>query len=133
MRWLGVDLGRRRIGLATSDTSGKVAFALRVMESRSLANDIESLTALAREQGVEGIVVGLPRHMDGTEGSEAKQAREYAQALEKATGLPTVLWDERLTTVVAERARREAGKKRATVDALAAALILQNYLDSLQI
>ncbi|MBI2846170.1 MAG: Holliday junction resolvase RuvX [Chloroflexi bacterium] len=131
MRWLGLDLGRRRIGVAASDPLGKLAFALGVVTSRSWKEDLESIAKIAREEKAEGIVVGLPRQMNGSEGTEAQRARKYAQELENVTGLPVVLWDERLSTVAAERGKKEAGKRGAgNIDAHAAAIILQNYLDS---
>lgn len=131
MRWLGLDLGSKRIGVAASDPLGKLAFALKVVSSRSLREDVEGIAALAREGGAEGIVVGLPLRLTGDEGPQARRARNFAGELEKATGLAVVLWDERLSTVAAERARREARVRSAEIDAQAAAIILQNYLDSL--
>lgn len=131
MRWLGLDLGSKRIGVAASDPLGKLAFALKVISSRSLREDVEGIAALAREGGAEGIVVGLPLRLTGDEGPQARRARNFAGELEKATGLAVVLWDERLSTVAAERARREARVRSAEIDAQAAAIILQNYLDSL--
>lgn len=131
MRWLALDLGKKRIGVAASDPMGKLAFALKVLDAHSFRKDIEIITNLIRQENAEGVVVGLPRRLNGSEGGEAQRARVYAQALEKVTGLPIVLWDERLSTVAAERARREAGKKHSdNIDAQAAAFILQNYLDS---
>lgn len=131
MRWLGLDLGSKRIGVAASDPLGKLAFALKVVSSRSLREDVEGIAALAREGGAEGIVVGLPLRLTGDEGPQARRARNFAGELEKATGLAVVLWDERLSTVAAERSRREARVRSAEIDAQAAAIILQNYLDSL--
>lgn len=131
MRWLGLDLGSKRIGVAASDPLGKLAFALKVISSRSLREDVEGIAALAREGGAEGIVVGLPLRLTGDEGPQARRARNFAGELEKATGLAVVLWDERLSTVAAERSRREARVRSAEIDAQAAAIILQNYLDSL--
>ena len=132
MRVLGLDLGRRRIGLALSDPKGVIALPAGALQRRDLASDLESLRALAVEREVERIVVGLPIHMNGRRGAEAEAAQEFARALGEATGLPVDLLDERWTTVEAERALRatgvEARRQREVVDSVAATILLRTYL-----
>lgn len=132
-RVLGVDLGTRRIGLAVSDPEVPIAFPAGTLESRGLARDVESLRALALERGVVRIVVGLPLHLDGRRGPEAEAAERFAAALREATGLPVELLDERWTTVEAERALREMGrrgrKRRQVVDTTAATILLRTWLE----
>ena len=134
---LGLDLGERRIGMAVSDATGVIAFPVGALDRRSLAADIRALCEMIRERGVVAVVVGLPLHLDGRAGTGAEAARRFAQALGEAAALPVALVDERLTTVIAERALREEprGRKRGKrpgkhqVDALAATLILRTYLE----
>jgi putative Holliday junction resolvase len=134
VRVLAIDPGTVRLGLALSDPSGTIAFPLKVMRRTTLERDLAEITGIVRDQGVEQILVGLPRRLDGTLDAAADAAKVFAAAIEQATGMPITLWDERLTTVAAERhlvatgMRRE--RRRATVDQVAAALLLQNYLDS---
>ena len=120
-------MGERRIGIAVSDPEGRVAVPLRILQRAGASADEQALADLARAEGIEAFVVGLPRSLDGSIGPQARRVQSFAGRLGKATGLPVRLWDERLTTV---QARRTGGKKRrAPVDDLAAALILQSYLD----
>jgi putative holliday junction resolvase len=130
---LGLDLGTRRIGLAVSDSEGVIAFPIGALERRGLAADIAALCELIRERGVKSAVVGLPLHLDGRSSPGADAARRFARALEEASSLPVALVDERLTTVLAERALRESPRgrrlRKQRVDALAAALILRTYLE----
>ncbi len=134
-RILGVDLGTRRIGLAVSDPSGVIASPLRVLErSGDLDADRAAILAAAREQDAERIVVGLPTELSGRSGPAAKAARAEVEALRAAApDLPVVLVDERLTTVIAQRALVQAGvrrkDRRRKVDKVAAAVILQSFLD----
>jgi len=134
-RVLGIDLGERRIGLAISDEERKLAFPAGALERSGLARDLAALRALASERGATRIVVGLPLHLDGREGVGARAARDFARALGEATALPVELLDERLTTVEAERALREApartrrGRKQV-IDAMAATLLLRGWLDA---
>lgn len=132
-RTLGLDVGTRTIGMAVSDDLGWTAQGLSTLARRGLAADLEALRAVAREWGVERVVVGLPRNMDGTLGPQATSVLEFAERLKEALGLPVVTWDERLSTVAAERTLIEADvsrkKRRAVVDMLAAVFILQGYLD----
>jgi putative Holliday junction resolvase len=133
MRYLGVDLGRARIGLALADDVLRTARPLRVVERRAEAADLAAIAAAAREYEVEHAVVGLPLHMDGTEGASARLARAFAPKLAAALGVPVELFDERLSTFEAETRLRDRGlsvkEARARVDAEAAAVILQGWLD----
>jgi putative Holliday junction resolvase len=134
VRVLGVDLGSRRIGIAVSDPSGTLASPLTVQpRGRDHAADHTALLAVAAEEHVARIVVGLPLSLSGGEGPAAQAARDEAEELRAATALPVDLHDERLTTVSATRRLREArrrGAKRDPVDAAAAAEMLQSYLDA---
>lgn len=131
-RFLGVDFGTRRIGLAVSDPSGAIAFPAGTLERRGLRRDLEALCALVKDRQVVRIVVGLPLHMDGRRGAEAEAAEQFAAQLGEATGLPVELFDERWTTKEAERALAETGrrgrKRRQVVDSVAASLLLRAYL-----
>lgn len=137
-RILGVDLGTRRIGLAVSDPSGVIATPLRVLErSGDVDTDRAAILAAAREQDAERIVVGLPTELSGRAGPAAQAARAEVEALRAAApAVPVVLVDERLTTVIAQRALVQAGvrrkDRRGKVDKVAAAVILQSYLDGPQ-
>jgi putative Holliday junction resolvase len=135
MRVLGVDPGTRRIGLAVSDALGITARPLYAIESKGYRADAAQVAEAADAQGAESIVVGLPLHMSGRESPAAKRARRLVQALRRATTLPVEIWDERLSTVEAAGIMIEAGvareKRRDRIDAAAAAVILQSYLDRL--
>jgi putative Holliday junction resolvase len=129
-RILGLDVGEQRIGLAISTPEGGLAVPLRVLERRRDDSDIEAIAALARAEQVETLVVGHPLSMDGSAGPQARRVEAFARLLAKATGLPFELWDERLSSVQAERAVRPLrGRRRAPSDDVAAAIILQSYLD----
>ena len=131
---MSVDLGHVRTGLAISDKSGFLASSLCVIEERNDGRLVEKITAQAKENGAELIVVGLPKNMDGTEGESAQRARELAAKISELSGLPVEMQDERGTTVTAHAylsAGEVYGKKRKKrVDAVAASIILQDYLDS---
>lgn len=133
MRYLGVDLGRARIGLALADEVLRTARPLRVIARRGEAADLAAIVASARDYEVERAVVGLPLNMDGSEGPSARLARAFAPRLEAALGVPVELFDERLSTFEAETRLREQGfsarDSRTRVDAEAAAVILQGWLD----
>lgn len=135
MRLMGLDLGERRIGVAVSDPSRVLARGIEVIERRSVEKDLEAIARLAEEYEVEAIVVGFPRRLNGTAGEEAKKAEAFAAQIEAHLGLPVILWDERLSTVRAARALAEGGKRkrRLGIDAVAAVVILQDYLDSLKL
>jgi putative Holliday junction resolvase len=132
MRLLGVDPGTKRIGLALSDRLGFQASPLRTLERQGLKSDIARVLQAAEGRQVAEIVVGLPLNLDGSEGPSAKAAREFARALQEATPIPVVLFDERLTTLQAERRLLAAGlsraKRRPRRDELAAAILLEAYL-----
>lgn len=135
MRVLGLDVGDKRIGVAMSDSLGIIANALTVIVRKSEDAALEEITALARQHEVGRIVVGLPRSMDGSLGPQALSVQRFVETLEGHTELPVVTWDERLSTVAAQRALAEAGVKRKKmkkhVDAVAAAFVLQGYLDGM--
>lgn len=131
-RILAVDLGTRRIGLALSDPTRSVAVPLDTLINHERQKDLAAVAALARSHEVGRIIVGWPRNMDGTSGPAAKQAEAFAEALRRIVSVPVDLWDERLSTVAAERTLRDAGvrrERRSLVrDRVAASLILQAYL-----
>lgn len=133
MRYLGIDVGRARIGVALADDVLRTATPLRVVERRGDARDLAVLSEVAVEYEVTQVVVGLPLNMDGTEGSSAEFARRFAGKLEEAARLPVALQDERLSTFEAETRLRERGlsakDQRPRIDAEAAAVILQDWLD----
>jgi putative Holliday junction resolvase len=130
-RMLGLDLGERRIGVAISTPEGGLAVPLRVLESAGDEADARAIAELARAEGVETLVVGHPLSLDGTAGAQAQRVEAFARLLERETGLPVALWDERLTTKQAERAPAgtRPSRRRAPPDDVAAAIILQAYLD----
>ena len=134
MRAVGLDLGTKRIGVALSNTEGTVATPYEVIERSTPERDYEAIAAIVREVEAERIVVGLPLSLDGGEGSAAVSAREEAAAIEAAVGIAVDVHDERLTTVTAERTlveqrmRREA--RRRVIDKVAAAVMLQSWLES---
>ncbi|MGE0789591.1 MAG: Holliday junction resolvase RuvX [Sandaracinaceae bacterium] len=133
MRRLGIDHGERRVGLALSDEEGTFAQPLDTIARKDPKALIAELVALIREREVREIVVGLPLHLDGREGASARRARKFAEKLGAASGVPVVMWDERMSSAAAERALREGGVRardqRGLVDKVAAALMLQSYLD----
>lgn len=132
MRIIAVDYGDAHTGVAVSDPTGLLAGVTLTIHSRREEEVLERLSQLAREYQAEQFVVGLPRNMDGTEGPRAQLCRAFAARLEEASGLPAALWDERRTTVDAHRILHESGKngkkRKKTVDAVAASLILEGYL-----
>src|SRR3989304_6296028 len=121
---MGLDVGEKRIGVSISDPGGVFAQSLAVIQRVSLKKDFDAIRTLVGEYGVEKIVVGLPRNMDGSVGPQAMRAAEFARELERRLRLPLVMWDERLTTVAAEKAMIEAGtrreKRREKIDSVAA-------------
>ena len=135
-RLLGIDLGKARVGLAISDELGLLAHPLETFPADKRNALIERIFAIVREKEVERVVVGLPRNMDGTLGPAATESLAFVDQLRARLSCPVVTWDERLTTVAAERALREAGRStrttRGQVDQVAAQMILQGYLDQLQ-
>jgi putative Holliday junction resolvase len=133
VRILAIDPGSVRLGLALSDPSGTIAQPLTVLTRRSEPQVLKALDDLVKEHGVELIVVGLPRMMDGRLAAAAQDAQAFGARVGQATGRPVAYWDERLTTVAAERYLIDQGKRRnkrrQEVDRLAATLLLQGYLD----
>jgi putative Holliday junction resolvase len=134
MRKLGVDPGQRRVGLALSDEDGELASPLTTLTRTDDAGVVRDLAQVAEQHAVDTIVIGLPLRMNGLEGPEAKRSRLLAKRLREHTQAKIVLWDERMTTMAAERELRGAGlrgeKKRAQIDQAAATLLLQSYLDA---
>lgn len=136
MRVMAIDYGDARTGVAISDPSGLLTGFTTVIHSRKRETVLAQLAALCKERGADRLVMGFPRNMDGTEGPRAALYREFAASLEEATGMPVRLWDERRTTVEAHQilsSQNYRGKKRKnTVDAVAASLILEGYLGYLR-
>ena len=130
-RYLGVDYGDKRTGLAVSDISGFLAGAIGQISPGGMKNTAVAVAEEAARQGVVLIVVGLPKNMDGSEGFRAEAVRAFVALLEKETNIPVALSDERLSTCEAHRYIQASGKKRkAVVDTLSAQIILQDYLDA---
>ena len=130
-RILALDVGDARIGLALSDPLAILASPLKILAREDIAADIESILAVVRENNVARIIVGLPLNMDGTQGAQAEKAKEFTARLKESAAVPIEFKDERLTTVEAKNALKASHKNanRLRVDAAAAALILQSYLD----
>jgi putative Holliday junction resolvase len=136
VRWLGIDLGHVRIGLSISDELGALAHPYRTIQNGGSALQ-EIQTIVAREK-IGGIVLGLPKNMDGSLGPAAEKAQDFSRRLNSAIpNCQMILWDERLTTVEAQRALHDAGKNikqsRKIIDQVAAQILLQNFLDSLHL
>jgi putative Holliday junction resolvase len=131
---LALDLGERRIGVAASDSLGVTARPLQVITCETLARDIARIGEAAAARGATKIVVGLPLNMDGSAGPAARRARRFARRLSRELGIEVDMWDERLSTVQAERALIAADRSRASRrevrDGVAAAVLLQSYLDA---
>lgn len=130
---LGVDWGRATLGLAVSDELGIIAQGLASLPRVSESRDLEVISAYVRDLGIGAIVVGLPKNMDGSLGASAEAAQEFARFLHDRLNIPVHLWDERLTSLAAERTLVSAGMRRrarrAVVDQVAATMILQGFLD----
>ena len=133
-RVLALDLGKRRIGLALSDELGITAQGLDTLERTNIRDDLARLSQLVSGNNVSLILMGNPLHMSGRPGRQAEYAREFGERLRAATGVAVEFWDERLTTVEAERVLRQSGisieKRARAVDRLAAVILLESYLDS---
>jgi len=133
MKLLGIDYGDARTGLSVSDPTGTLAGSPQVISEWNTDKLLDKLTEFVRNERIESIVLGYPKNMDGSRGSRAEKCEQFADALRERTGLDVTLWDERRTTVAAHDILRSNGKKtkkhRQTVDAVAAVLILQSYLD----
>lgn len=132
-RLLGLDIGEKRIGIAISDAMGWIATPHSVYLRVGYGPDVRHIQQLMQQLGADSVVVGLPRNMDGSLGPSAMKAQAFADKLTEA-GIPVVFWDERLSTVSAQRSLIEGGmrrqQRRDTVDKVAAAVILQAYLDA---
>jgi putative Holliday junction resolvase len=133
-RSFGLDVGTKTVGIAVSDGLGLTAQPVTTLRRTNLRADLTELRRLAEHHGVEHAVVGLPLNMDGSEGPSAAEARRFGDALARTLGIAVEYWDERLTTTAANRMLLDAdvsrAKRRAVVDRIAAALILQGWLDS---
>ena len=135
MRILGIDIGTKRIGVAISDELGWTAQGIKTLHRSNGESDLGEIRDIAREYGVEKIVVGLPRNMNGSLGSQAEMALGFVEELKEILDVPIITWDERLSTLEATkmfiRADLSRKKSKRKVDMTAAILILQSYLDSL--
>ena len=133
-RILGIDYGEKRIGLALSDPLRITAQGIDTLERRGWQEDLRAIREIVTRQQVERVIVGLPRRMDGTIGRQAQRVLDFVGRLAEGIGLPVETWDERLTTVAAERALLEGSvrrrKRKLLRDRLAAVFILQGYLDA---
>ena len=136
MRWMGLDFGSKTVGVAVSDPLGLTAQPVEIVRRKSenkLRQTLARIEELIREYRVTELVLGFPKNMNNTLGERAAKSLEFKEMLERMTGLPVVMWDERLTTVEANRAMIEGKVRREErgryVDAIAAVLILQGYLD----
>jgi putative Holliday junction resolvase len=129
---IGLDLGERRIGVAISDDTGVIASPDRIIDLRH--GSLHDIAALVVDVNATGIVVGLPKGMLGDEGHQARAARDQAAELEQLVTTPIIFWDERLTSAIADRALEQSGmrsrERRDKRDAIAAAIMLQSYLDA---
>lgn len=135
MRILGLDIGDRTIGVAVSDPLGYTAQGITTIRRKNEQSDIEELIKLCKQYEVDTIVSGLPKNMNGTLGPQSEKVMEFCGKIELAIDVPIKMWDERLTTVAANRAMLEAdmsrSKRKKIVDKIAATYILQGYLDSI--
>ena len=129
MRSLGLDIGDKRIGVAVSDPGGILASPLTIINRIDETVDVEAITSIVSQQQVKQIIVGLPRSMDGSLGKQAEKVEAFIQKLSGHTEIPVEFRDERLSTVSAKRLMRAANTKKTRDDAIAAAIILQGYLD----
>jgi putative pre-16S rRNA nuclease len=134
MRTLGLDVGTKTIGVAVSDGLGLTAQAITTIRRTNMKADLAALSELAREHEASRLVVGLPLNMDGSEGPRAEASRKFAEVAGKELDLPVEFWDERLSTVAAERTLLEAdltrARRRQVIDQVAAQFILQGWLDA---
>ncbi len=137
MKILAIDYGDARTGVAVSDLTGSIVGYTTVIHSWNRKKTLDELVRLVKEQGAQRVIMGFPRNMDGSEGPRAELYRAFAADLEAALGMPVRLWDERRTTVEAHNILTETGyhgkKRKNTVDAVAASLILEGYLSYLRL
>ena len=136
MKILGIDYGEKRIGLALSDISNTVAQSLKVLKRNATRSWLGEIKAIVDKNKIEKIVIGLPKNMNGSIGEKGKEVLAFVKVLGKVVRVPIVTWDERLTTVSAEKVLRQAElsrkKRKDILDKLSACIILQNYLDSIE-
>jgi len=136
-RILALDVGKKRIGLAVSDELGITAQGLPTLQRTTIRQDLAALRQLAQERGVSLLLLGHPLHMSGRESRQAGYVREFGDRLSSFTGVPCEYWDERLTTVEANRVLKESGisieKRARAVDKLAAVLLLESYLERMSL
>ncbi|TCL69360.1 putative Holliday junction resolvase [Hydrogenispora ethanolica] len=135
MRWMGLDVGEKRIGIAISDPLEITAQGYMVLQrSGSFRKDLDSLCQMMSDREIDGLVIGLPKNMNGTEGPMAEKVRGFGTELAKLVKIPIFYWDERLSTGSAEKALLEADlsrrERRSRIDKVAAVIILQNFLDA---
>ena len=135
MRIMGLDVGDKTIGVALSDPMGWTAQGLEVIRRKNdIQEDFQRLLEIIREYGVESILVGLPKNLNGTIGPQGEKVQAFVEQLKKEINLPVKTWDERLSTVAAEKVLLQAdvsrSKRKKVIDKMAAAVILQGYLDS---
>ncbi len=135
MRILGLDIGDRTIGVALCDPLGLTAQGITTIKRKSIVLDIEEIVKICKEYSVDTIVSGLPKNMNGTIGPQGEKVQRFCEKLTESLDLPLKMWDERLTTVAANRVMLEGdlsrAKRKKIVDKIAATFILQGYLDSL--
>ncbi len=133
---MGLDLGSKTIGVAISDSLKTIATPLKTIKRTKFSEEVTTLFKLISERDLSGIILGLPKNMDGSEGPKCQSARDFAKNFSNIVDLPITFWDERLTTVAAERSLLSADlsrkKRRQVIDSVAAVLILQNLLDRLK-
>lgn len=134
MRLMGLDVGTKTIGIALSDEAGITAQPVTTLKRSSIKKDLEELLRLAGDRQVRGFVVGMPINMDGTEGPRSKSVQKFVELLKEKTGLPVYTWDERFSTIAVTRVLVEGDlsrkRRKEVVDKMAAAYILQGFLDS---
>lgn len=137
MRIMGLDYGSKTVGVAVCDPLGLTAQAVETItrkEENKLRGTCQRIEALVREYEITSIILGYPKNMDGSVGERGEKTREFRELLKRRTGLPVILWDERLTTVEADQILRESGvpksERKRVIDKVAAGIILQSYLDA---
>ncbi|MBE3579619.1 MAG: Holliday junction resolvase RuvX [Caldanaerobacter subterraneus] len=135
MRVLGLDVGDKTIGVAISDVSSTIAQGITTIRRKSFVEDAKAIEEIVKKYSVEKVVVGLPKNMNGSIGPQGEKVIKFGEKLREVLRIPVVFWDERLTTLQAERFLIEGvdmsrGKRKKVIDKLAATIILQSYLDS---
>ena len=137
MRMMGLDFGSKTVGVSVCDPLGLTAQAVETItrkEEDKLRRTCQRIEALIREYGITTVILGYPKNMDGSVGERGEKTREFKEMLERRTGLPVILWDERLTTVEADEILRESkvprGERKKVLDQVAAGIIIQTYLEA---